>query len=251
MEPLNNIDVVILIGFAVSMFVAFIRGFVRETLSILGMAIFVILVVYLSPVFLPFVSKYIASKILAQIVIFLIIMAIFYAVWIISTDILISKIRTSTLSFMDRLFGLIFGLLRALIILGFVFLIIKIILPEELKSDALKKSMFFSVAQATSDVIEKALPDKFIEDTMKSFQELNKVEKKQEEKQESDKEEKEEQKKGLPSKVDQDQMNKMFEQLVKPEIKSDTKNSGKKDESKSYDNKETKNLDRLVDITSN
>ena len=248
MEPLNNVDVVILIGFAVSMFVAFIRGFVRETLSILGMALFVILVVYFSPVFLPFVSKYVANKILAQIVIFLIIMAIFYAVWIIGTDVLISKIRTSTLSFMDRLFGLIFGLLRALIILGFVFLIIKIVLPEELESDTLKKSKFFTVAQATSDIIEKALPDKFIEDTMKSVQELNKVEKKKEK---PDKEKADEETKGLPSKVDQDQMNKMFEQLVKPEIKSDTKDSDKKSESKGYDNKETKNLDRLVDITSN
>ena len=80
------------------------------------------------------------------------------------------------------------------------------VLPEELKKGTLKESKFFSVAQATSNTIEKMLPDKFIEDTVKSFEDMNKVEKKKDEK--------------------------------------------KKDEKKGYDSKETKNLDRLVDITS-
>lgn len=254
MEPLNNRDIVILIGFAISMLVAFIRGFVKEVLSILGLALFVVLVVYLSPLMLPWFGKYISSQILAQIVVFLLIMAVFYAIWIISTDKLIARIRTSTLSFMDRLFGLIFGLFRALLILGFCFLIVKIVLPEELKKGILKESKFFIVAQTTSDMIEKMLPDKFIEDTVKSFEDLNKAEKKKDdskkEPSKENKETKQEETKGLPSTVDQEQMNKMFEQLIKPEVKSEKKTDGNnKAESKGYDNKEIKNLDRLIDIT--
>ena len=45
MEPLNNIDVIILIGVALSMLVAFIRGFVKEVLSILGLALFVVSII--------------------------------------------------------------------------------------------------------------------------------------------------------------------------------------------------------------
>jgi len=257
MEPLSNVDVVILIGFALSMLVAFIRGFVKEVLSILGLTLFVILVVYLSPLMLPWMNKYIASHIMAQIVNFLVIMAVFYAIWIISTDRLIARIRKSTLSFMDRLFGLIFGLVRALLILGFCFLIIKIVLPEDLKKGTLKDSKFFTVAQTSSDMIEKLLPEKFIKDTVKSFEDMNKVEKKENSKEETkdnkvtkdNNEEKKQQ--TLPSKIDQEQMNKMFEQLIKPEIKSDKKEPEKKDnsESKGYDNKDTKTLDRLIDIT--
>ena len=252
MEPLNNVDVVILICFAISMFVAFIRGFVKEVLSITGLALFVFLAVYLSPVLLPWMNNYIASKLLARIVIFLLIMAVFYTIWIISTEFLINKIRKSTLSFMDRLFGLVFGLLRGLLILGFCFLIIKMVLPEELKKGNLKESKFFGVAQATSDMIEKLLPDKFIEDTVKSFEDMNKVEKKEESKEDKQEEKKEEDAiKGLPAQIDQEQMNKMFEQLIKPEVKSDKKEKTKKEkeEKKVYDNKETKNLDRLIDIT--
>jgi membrane protein required for colicin V production len=262
MEPLSNLDIVILIGFAISMLVAFIRGFVTEVLSILGLALFVILVVYFSPMVLPLISKYIASKILAQIVAFLLIMAVFYTIWIIGTDRLVMKIRKSTLSFMDRLFGLIFGLIRALLILGFCFLIIKVILPEELKDDMIKKSKFFVVAQTSSDMIEKLLPEKFVEETVASVKDSvadkNKVEKKTEEKEKkedkdnADNKEKTEDK-GLPSKIDQEQMNKMFEQLIKPEVKSDKKTENKSDtkktESKGYDSKEINNLDRLIDIT--
>jgi membrane protein required for colicin V production len=117
MEPLNNIDAVILISVLISMLIAFIRGFAKEMLSIVGLALFVILTVYTTPLLLPIVNEYIASKMLAQFLIFLLIMAIFYTIWIISTDKLIAKVRTSTLSFMDRLFGLIFGFLRAVIII--------------------------------------------------------------------------------------------------------------------------------------
>ena len=162
MEPLNNIDVIILIGVALSMLVAFIRGFVKEVLSILGLALFVVLTVYLSPLLTPWMNQFIASKLMAQFVVFLLIMAVFYAIWIIGTDKLIAKIRTSTLSFMDRLFGLVFGFLRAVLILGFCFLIVKIVLPEELKDGSLKKSQYFMMAEPCSDMIEKMLPEDFI-----------------------------------------------------------------------------------------
>ena len=132
MEQLNTIDVIILVGIALSMLVAFVRGFVKEVLSITGLILFVLCVVYISPTFTEWLKIFIKSEMMSKFVAFLVIMAVFYAIWIMSTDKLISKIRTSTLSFMDRLFGLIFGFLRAVIILGFCFLLVKIILPEEL-----------------------------------------------------------------------------------------------------------------------
>ena len=248
MEPLGNIDIVILIGFAISMFIAFLRGFVTEVLSIIGLILFVVLVVYLSPIMQPLFEQYIASKIMAQIVIFLVLMALFYAVWIIGTDKLVNRIRKSTLSFMDRLFGLIFGLFRALIVLGCCFLIIKIILPEELKKDTLKKSKFYVIAQTCSDTLESLLPENFIEDAMKSIEDMNKVEK--ETKEESTDKKTEENLKNLPTPVDQEQMNKIFEQLIKPEIKTDKKPEDKKEvknDKAGYDSSETNNLDKLVD----
>lgn len=257
MEQLNNIDVVILIGFALSMLVAFIRGFVKEILSILGLALFVLITVYLTPVMEPWMSKYIANSLMAKFVVFLIILAVFYAIWIISTDKLIAKIRTSTLSFMDRLFGLLFGFLRAVLILGFCFLLVKIALPEELKSGSLKESKYFMMAEGCSDLIEKLLPEDFIKNTMKSVEDLNKAEKKPQKDKEKQKEgnakkneDSQAKESGLPSQLDQKQMDKMFELLVKPEVKGSKKNPAEKTkESKGYDNKDVNSLNRLIDIT--
>jgi len=244
MEPLNNLDIVILICFAVSILIAFVRGFVTEILSILGLIIFSLLVIYLSPVLTPVLNKYIASSLFAQIASFLIIMAVFYTVWIICSNQLVKRIRTSTLSFMDKLFGLIFGFLRMLIILGFCFLIVKSVLPEELEKEMIKESRFFILAKTSSDMIENMLPEDFVEDTLKSFDQIGKAKP-----QEEDKKEKADEK--MPTDMDQEQMNKMFEKLVKPELKKEenkTKND-KKTEEMGYDSKEIKNLDRLIDIT--
>ena len=247
MEPLNNIDVIILICVGISMFVAFIRGFVKEMLSICGLGLFIFLTVFLTPKLMPFISEFIASKFLAQFVIFLVIMAVFYAIWIISTDKLITKIRKSTLSFMDRLFGLIFGFIRAILILGFCFLLVKTTLPEELedKDSSLKKSKYFMMSEICSDFIEKILPKDFIKESFKSVEELNKAEKKDKEKEDTQSIEKNT---ILPSKSDQEQMDKMFEMLVKPQIKKSSSDE-KKEESKGYDNSETNSLDRLIDVT--
>lgn len=259
MEPLNTMDVIISIGFALSMLIAFIRGFVKEVLSILGLAIFIILSTYLAPLLSGWMNQYIESETLSYIVIVLIIMAIFYTVWIISTDKLIAKIRTSTMSFMDRLFGLIFGLLRAMLILGFCFLIVKVTLPEEIKEKSITNSKYFLIAQSSSDVIEAMLPQEFIQETVNSVEKMNKAEKKKE-KQTAKKGEKKETTKTtpsnntLPSELDQKQMNEMFEKLVNPEIKVDNKTQKKSESkpkaSKGYDKKETNSLDRLIDLTS-
>ena len=259
MEQLNTIDVIILVGIALSMLVAFIRGFVKEVLSITGLILFVLCVVYISPTFTEWLKVFIKSEMMSKFVAFLVIMAVFYAIWIMSTDKLISKIRTSTLSFMDRLFGLIFGFLRAVIILGFCFLLVKIILPEELKEKPLSESKFFVMSKTSSEIIEAFIPEKVIKDAFKSVEDLNKVkdskDKKDDDKKESDKKEeiKEEKTenviKELPSKSDQEQMNKMFDLLVKPEIKKISKGNKTNEDKKGYDKKETSDLDKLIDET--
>lgn len=255
MEQLNTLDVVILLGFAISMLVAFVRGFVKEVLSITGLILFVLCVIYLSPSFTEWLKIFIKSELMSKFVAFLVIMAVFYAFWILGTDKLISKIRTSTLSFMDRMFGLIFGFLRALIILGFCFLLVKIVLPEELKEKPLSESKFFVISKTSSEIIEAFIPEKVVKDVFKSVEDMNKVKDNKEEKENTNnekirKEEKvNEQIKELPSVSDQEQMNKMFDLLVKPEIKKISEGSKKNDDKKGYDKKDTSDLDELISET--
>lgn len=249
MEQLNNVDVIVLICFALSMLVAFVRGFVKEVLSILGLILFVLLIIYVSPFLIDVIKPFVQSLMLTKVVAFLLIMAVFYGLWIVGTDKLIAHIRTSSLSFMDRLFGLVFGFLRAVIILGFCFLLVKVLLPEELKDGDLKDSKYFMMAEGCSKLIEGLIPEDKLKDSFKVVEDINKVEKKKDNKEKTKEEEKEEIK-NIPSAKDQEQMNKMFELLVKPEIKKIENKNENKEEKKGYDTKETSSLDKLIDITS-
>ena len=245
MEQLSNIDVIISLVFVLSIVVAFIRGFVKEVLSIIGLFLFVILTLNISPNVTEWLKDFIKSDVMAKFVGFLLITAIFYAFWIIGTDKLISRIRTSTLSFMDRMFGIIFGFLRAVIILGFVFLLVKVMLPELIKDKAVKESRYFVLANTCSQIIEDVLPQKMIEDTLKSVEDMNKVEKKKEEKPV------EEKIKELPTETDQEKMDKMFELLVKPELKKKANPSNNQNEQKGYNKEDISSLNRLIDETDN
>lgn len=253
MEQLSNLDVVILICFAISLFVGFIQGFTKELLSTIGLALFFVVNIYFLPLMRPWMSKYVANKYLADLAIFLIITAVFYTLWILSTDKFITKIRASSLSFTDRIFGVGFGLLRALLILGFCFLIVKIILPEEIEKGPIKKSMFFIAAKTSSGLIEEVLPEKMLKEKLAELTKELESEKKEEKTKETTEikpADKKEASETLPNKLDQEQMDKVFEMLVKPEIKKQevTKKDDKKI-SDGYDAKETNSLNQLIDAT--
>ena len=65
MQPLNNLDVVILIITAISALIALFRGLVKEVLSIVGWVLAAITVFYLLPILTPLAKNYIASSIMA------------------------------------------------------------------------------------------------------------------------------------------------------------------------------------------
>ena len=250
MEQLSNLDVVILICFAISLFVGFIQGFTKELLSTIGLALFFVVNIYFLPLMRPWMGKYIANKYLADVVMFLIITAVFYTLWILSTDRFITKVRASSLSFTDRIFGVGFGLLRALLILGFCFLIVKVVLPEEIEKGAIKESKFFVMAKTSSDFIEEVLPEKMLKDKLNELTKEKESQKKDEKAKESETTDKKEIKDTLPNKLDQEQMDKVFEMLVKPDVKKQPQEAPTdKKESKSYDSKETNSLNRLIDVT--
>ena len=250
MGQLSNIDVVISLMFVISMVVAFIRGFVKEILSIVGLALFVVLTIYLSPNLTDWLKQFVKSELMAKFVGFLLITGVFYAFWIIGTDKLISRIRTSTLSFMDRMFGIVFGFLRAVIVLGFLFLLTKIMLPEMLKEKDFKESKYFVIANTCSQFIEGILPEESVNKAVKSVEDMNKVDNKKEEKTEKKDETKvKEVIKELPNKSDQEKMDKMFELLVKPELKKKANPIKENKDKQGYDKKDTTGLDKLIDAT--
>lgn len=243
MQPLNNLDVVLLIITAISALIALYRGLVKEVLSIIGWILAAIIVFYSLPVLLPFAKQYIASSTMAGFVIALIILIVFYIIWLLSTDRLIGKVRTSKLNKLDRVLGLLFGVLRAFLLVVLFNILINWTLPNEAKSSIFKDSRYFMLAGDFAEPFEKLIPQSTV-DMIKS--QSTKIGFGEEKKKDADEEEKVKE-----EKEQQEQIDELFEKLAQPQIEkiSEEKLKEKAQQFDGYKNNETENLDRLIENT--
>ena len=237
MQPLNNLDVVILIITAISALIALCRGLVKEVLSIVGWILSAVVVFYLLPILTPLASVYIASGIMASIVTSLVILIVFYIVWILGTDKMIGKIRSSKLSTLDRMLGLLFGVVRACLIVILFNILVSWILPEESKEGMFKDSKYFTLAGEFAKPIEGLIP----EDT-KELMKINKLSKEEKSKKENSKTEE--------KTVEQKAIDELFEKLAEPQIaKIINENAEEENDFDGYKENQTDNLDRLIEAT--
>lgn len=248
MQQLNNLDVVILILTALSALIAVYRGFVREVMSIVGWVLAAVAVFYLLPILTPFAKIYIASSMMAGFVTSLIILIVFYVIWLLSVDSLISKIRTSKLNSLDRMLGLLFGVLRACLLVVLFNILVNWTLPEEAKSGIFKDSRCFTLAGKFAEPVEALIPQNTI-DMIKN--QSSKVglgeEKKKPEKDKKQTKENKEKDKQTKEKQAQEEMDDLFEKLVQPQIEQKIEEHAENFDG--YNKNETDNLDRLIETS--
>ncbi|MBQ9034862.1 MAG: CvpA family protein [Alphaproteobacteria bacterium] len=163
MEQLNNLDVVFLIIVGISALVGIARGMTKELLSIAGWVLAAAAVFYLVPVVEPMMAKYIASKLLANIVSGLAILIVFCIFWILTADRLGSMVRSSRLSALDRILGFVFGAARGALIVILLALLINTIIPEESKKGMFKDSQYFQIASNSAEPLKKLVPSDWFE----------------------------------------------------------------------------------------
>lgn len=249
MEQLNNLDVVILIITAVSALIALCRGLVKEVLSIIGWILAAVVVFYMLPILTPIAKNYIASSMMAGIVTALLILIVFYIIWLLSTDKMISKIRTSKLSALDRVLGLVFGVVRACLLVILFNILVTWMLPEESKEGMFKDSRYFNLAGRFAEPLESLIPESTIDLIRDKSAEvgLGKEDESKTDKKENV-EEKDKDKEEKPESKDQKEIDELFEKLAQPQIAKAKKDIKEKAADFSgYKKDEADNLDRLIE----
>ncbi|MBQ8869820.1 MAG: CvpA family protein [Alphaproteobacteria bacterium] len=232
MQPLNNLDVVILIITAVSALIALFRGLVKEVLSIVGWTLAAVVVFYMLPILTPIAKNYIASSMMASIVTALAVLIVFYVVWLLTTDKLIGKIRSSKLSALDRVLGLLFGVVRACLIVILFNILLSWVLPEESKEGMFKESRYFQLAGEFAKPIEGLIPEE--------TKNLIKIKK----------DETEQKAEEIKKDAEQKAIDELFEKLAQPQIeKVVTKSEEETENFEGYKENQTDNLDRLIEAT--
>ena len=249
MEQLNNLDVVFLVIVGVSALVAIARGVTKELLSITGWILAAVSVYYLLPVVDPIMQKYIASKVLSNLVSGMVILILFCIFWVLAVDKISTQIRFSKLSSLDRILGFIFGIFRGVIIVILLQIMISSLIPEESQKGVFAESRYFKLAGDAAGPIKSLIPEKWFEDLKAKGEGLGLGADKTEEKSEDDKSKDkntEAQSKAVDIDAAGDVLKKsgeeLFNKLVQPKVEGEAKA-----QDEGYKKDETSDLHKLMD----
>ena len=120
--PFNITDLVIIIIFLISALLAFARGFVHEVLSIAGWIGAVFATIYGYPYLKPFARDIIDWKLVADIAAGVVIFIVSLIVLSILTRSISKQVRTSALNALDRALGVLFGVVRGIVIVSLIYI---------------------------------------------------------------------------------------------------------------------------------
>ncbi|CAM1633192.1 Colicin V production [Bartonella apihabitans] len=156
---MTALDGLVIVVILFSAFLAMVRGFSREVLSLASWVIAAIVAVLLYKNLLPFVESYLSNKTIALIASLAIIFVIVFIIVSIITMKIADVIIDSRIGALDRTVGFIFGVVRGLFIMVIAMLLVnQLIKPEDQApwlKDAKTKPMLDSMSNKIWDLLPK------------------------------------------------------------------------------------------------
>ncbi|WP_297322256.1 CvpA family protein [uncultured Bartonella sp.] len=168
---LTALDGLVIVVILFSAFLAMVRGFSREVLSLASWIIAALAAIFLYKNILPFVETYLSNKTVALIASLAIIFIVVFIIVSVITMKIADVIIDSRIGALDRTIGFVFGVVRGLFIMVIAMLLInQLIKPDEQApwlKDAKSKPMLDSLSTKIWDLLPKD-PD-WIFDKASSF----------------------------------------------------------------------------------
>lgn len=154
--PISWLDVILIVIMLISGFLAMVRGFTREVLSIFSWAVAAVAALYLTPKYASLLDPYINNQSIAQIV--------FAAGVFIITLILVSlitfrisdRVLDSRVGALDRTLGFVFGLARGFLLVAIVFILFSALARDQ--PEWVRNARSYNILQQTQVAIESLLP---------------------------------------------------------------------------------------------
>ena len=143
----------------VSGVIGFVRGAVREMVTVLAFILAALGAVFLLPIAGPAARHLIkpgwAGSVVAMIVVFL---AIYIVLRVLGSRMTSQLHNQTALGTIDRTIGVGFGVVRALVVLGLFYIVFNAATPREWTPDWISKAKLYPAARATAGVIRGVAP---------------------------------------------------------------------------------------------
>lgn len=155
---MTALDGLVIVVILFSAFLAMVRGFSREVLSLASWVIAAVAAVFLYKNILPLVESYLSNKTIALIASLAIIFIIVFIIVSIITMKIADVIIDSRIGALDRTMGFIFGLVRGLFIMVIAMLLVNQLIKPEDQAPWLREAKTKPMLDSLSTKIWEMLP---------------------------------------------------------------------------------------------
>jgi membrane protein required for colicin V production len=154
--PFSWLDVILVIIMLVSGFLAMVRGFTREVLSIFSWAMAAVAALYLTPRYSSVLSPYIDNPTVAMVAfaagVFLVTLIIVSLITFRISD----RVLDSRVGALDRTFGFLFGLARGFLLVAIVFILFSALARDQ--PAWILEARSYPILKQTQVAIESLIP---------------------------------------------------------------------------------------------
>lgn len=157
--PIQWLDVILILIMLISAFLAMLRGFTREMLSIMSWALAALAALFFYQLYRERVRQLIEPQILADAVLIIVVFVIVLIAVSLITVRLSNRVLDSRVGAVDRTFGFIFGLVRGLILVVIAYELLAAIVPKESLPRWVTEARSLPVIESTGRAIISLLPD--------------------------------------------------------------------------------------------
>jgi membrane protein required for colicin V production len=154
--PVSWLDIILVVIMLLSGFLAMVRGFTREVLSIFSWAVAAVAALYLTPKYWTLVESYFPSPGFAQIAFAAGVFIIFLIVVSLITLKISDTVLDSRVGALDRTLGFLFGLARGFLLVAIVFILFSAL--ARVQPEWVSSARSYPILQQTQVAIESLLP---------------------------------------------------------------------------------------------
>jgi membrane protein required for colicin V production len=154
--PISWLDIILIVIMLVSGFLAMVRGFTREVLSIFSWAMAAVAALYFTPRYYEVLTPYIDNPSIAQIAFAAGVFILTLIVVSLITFRISDRVLDSRVGALDRTLGFIFGLARGFLLVAIVFILFTALARDQ--PEWVRNARSYPILQRTQVAIESLLP---------------------------------------------------------------------------------------------
>ena len=157
--PVNITDIGILAVMLISGIFAFVRGFVHELLAVIAWIGAALVTIYGIDLVIPLARKLTTMEPVADIGAGVVIFLVVLVGLTILTRMLSKRVQASSLSTLDRSLGLLFGILRGVVLVCLAWLLVSWALPRKDLPDMIVEARSLPLVEQGKDLLITLLPE--------------------------------------------------------------------------------------------